>query len=145
VDLDPTTIELLAKAIHDSYVAAQHGTASSVPWSVLPERLKESNRAQARDIPVKLARIGCTIQRGPRSEFMFTATELDRLAEEEHERWVSQRLSAARADDVPGWEQHPGIVPWAVLPEVEREKDRDAVRNIPTTLATAALHVERSA
>ena len=145
MDLDPATIELLAKAIHDSYVAVQHGTASSVPWSELPERLKESNRAQARDIPVKLARIGCSIQRGPSRAFMFTATELDRLAEAEHERWVSQRLSAAWADDVPGWEQHPGIVPWAELPEIEREKDRDAVRNIPRTVGKVGLYVERSA
>ncbi len=143
--LDSATIELLARAIHDNYLAAQHGTASSVPWRELPERLKESNRAQARDIPAKLARIGCTIQRGQGRPFTFTTDELDRLSEEEHERWVVQRISAGSANGERGLENHPEIVPWAQLPEIEREKDRDAVRNIPTVLATVGLAVERSA
>jgi hypothetical protein len=36
------------------------------------------------------------------------------------------------------------LVPWAQLAEPERDKDRQAVRLIPSLLAGAGFHIERT-
>jgi RyR domain-containing protein len=145
-------IERVARAIHDSYRAEQRERGATVdaaaarPWSRLTKDLKEANRAQARDITVKLELIRCTITPGER-DFAFTRAELERLARHEHVRWMTQRTEA-------GWtygrvrhtarRKHPSLVSWAELSEVEREKDRDVVRRIPVVLAGAGLTVVRT-
>ena len=42
-----------------------------------------------------------------------------------------------------GAKVHPCLVSWDELPESEKDKDRDAVRNIPVVLAAAGLRVIR--
>jgi hypothetical protein len=39
--------------------------------------------------------------------------------------------------------RHPLLVPWEELPESERDKDREPVREIPEMLARAGLRVYR--
>jgi hypothetical protein len=141
---DAATIERLAEAIHENYVArfAPDGPA----WSQLSPDLQEANRAQARAIPRKLAAIGASIVPGPAEPFTFTPSEVERLAIAEHRRWMAQRRLA-------GWRyaavrddrrrHHPMLVKWEKLPEQEREKDRDVVRNIPEVLARVGLAVVR--
>ena len=145
MDLDSETIERLAQAIHENYLAtfAPGGPA----WAELPEDLREANRAQARKIVSKLASIGARVEAGPpAAPFAFTADELEVLAIAEHRRWMAQRRHA-------GWSyaavrddrrrRHPMITKWEKLSDLEREKDRDAVRHIPDVLARVGLHVVR--
>jgi len=141
---DGATIERLAEAIHENYRArfASDGPA----WSQLSPDLQEANRAQARAILRKVAAVGASIVPGPAEPFAFTPDEVERLAQAEHRRWAAERRRA-------GWRyaavrddrrrHHPMLIKWEKLPEEEREKDRDAVRNIPEVLALVGLAVVR--
>ena len=152
--LGPATLERIARAIHQAY---RHAHAGSLPeddpsllsWEALPETLKRSNRDQAAHIVEKVRLIGCTLH--PRQDggrrFRFRRGEVDALAAIEHERWMAQRS----AD---GWrpgpvrdviaKTSPLFVPYAELPEPEKEKDREAVRNIPRLVARAGLTISRA-
>ena len=151
MELDDTTIEHVARAIHGLYLDTQRrrGLGDSpalVPWSRLSDDAREANRAQARDIVHKLRAIDCEIRPGIGRAFDFSAGELDRLAREEHRRWCDQRRQAGWSYGPERDEQakhHPGLVEWEDLPEPERLKDRDAVTNIPTLLARAQLQIRR--
>ena len=118
------------------------------PWSELDDGMRDASRGQARDIAVKLDRIGCSVAPGaPAAPFTFGPDELDLLAKEEHLRWVRERTAAGwvpgpARDDVR--KVHPSLVGWDALDETERDKDRDAVRDIPIVLAAAGLHVVRT-
>jgi len=74
----------------------------------------------------------------PQPKISFTDAELEQMAELEHERWLAERKrlgwSLGSRDDEA--RTHPSLVPWAELPEAEREKDREAVRAIPGLLAS---------
>jgi hypothetical protein len=157
VSLGQGLVERLAEAIHERYLDEQvtDGVAlgthpAMTRWATLPADRKVANREQARDIGAKLALIGCAVvpiaESG--SDFAFTAAELDVLARHEQRRWASQHTAA-------GWsygpsidetlKRHPGLVSYEELPEIERDKDRDAVRSIPLVLAAAGLGVVRVA
>ena len=146
MEIDEETLERLARTIHENYLGDQAKSGPS--WDDLSDDMREANRSQARDIATKLASIGATIQPGPGpTAFAFTQPELDRLAEDEHRRWVDQRRSAGWTYNVvrnDAAKQHPMLVPWDRLPETERIKDRNAIRHIPAVLAGVGLHVVRS-
>lgn len=151
------TRTLMARAIHQNYIADRtragdtpSTNAALAPWEALPEDVRESNMRQADQIGEKLHAIRCSI--GPLRDWaaqplQFTAGEIERLAEMEHERFVNERRAA-------GWTFAPGpkdlvkktsptLVPWAELSEVERDKDRSAVTNTPAILALAGFEVYR--
>lgn len=147
--------EQIARVIHERYVTtqlAQQVGMGSKPamavWEELPEELRDANRAQAAGIREKLDRIGCTIVvRDPSlPPFSYRDNELEELAKLEHQRWMQDKIAA-------GWtyalvrhdaaKQHDCLVPWEKLSETEREKDRDAVRNIPALLAEVGLQPAR--
>jgi hypothetical protein len=150
-DLD----ERLAEAIHERYLLEQvrNGTRLDDPdrpamrrWSDLPDTLRGANRAQAGDIGGKLTMIGATV--APRVDgggsFAFSPAEVEALAVREHDRWCEERrgdglvYGATRKG-----KYHPSLVSWAELPEPEREKDRQAVRNLPAILADVGLQIVR--
>jgi hypothetical protein len=154
--IDDTLIDRLAEAVHANYLreqladgATMGSTAALVPWAELTADLQESNRAQARDIAVKLASIGATVvpAAAAPAPFAFTDAEIENLARIEHERWAAQRVAA-------GWsyaeqredaeKRSPDLTTWNRLAPAERDKDRDAVRNIPAVLATVGLAVART-
>jgi len=153
--IEDNLVEQLAQAVHEQYLAEQirdgvamGGRPAMMSWAELDEDKREANRAQVRDIETKLNKIGCTV--GPRPDdavdFAFTDEELDLLARHEHVRWLAQRTAAGWAygevrDDAA--KRRPDLVSWVELPESEKDKDRDAVRNIPAVLATAGLRVIR--
>ena len=76
--------------------------------------------------------------------FEFPRDVLGQLAEMERERWVREKLAAgwsyAPETDKPR-RLHNCLVPWDRLAEVEKEKDRAAVRKISTILAHAGYTV----
>jgi hypothetical protein len=145
------SFERIAVAIHDRWRAGQLAAGNEAPsWSELDESRKESNRAQARDMPVKLRSIGCAIAplhdiRAP--AFEFTDEEFEMLAIAEHKRWVTERLES-------GWRPGPKdvvrkttpyLIPFDELPDDIADLDRDAVRQIPEALALVDLKAIRSA
>jgi hypothetical protein len=145
MEIDDATIETLAKAIHESYLADQ-GT-DGPQWDDLSEDLREANRAQARAIAGKLASIGARVEAGATTEpFAFTPAEVERLAKGEHRRLMAQRRRAgwiyAPVRDA-GRKHHPMMIAWDELPEPERDKDRNAVIHIPHVLARAGMHIVR--
>lgn len=153
MEIDAATLERLAEATHRNYLAEQvrdgaapGATPALVAWDRLDDEYREANRAQARDILAKLAQIGCVVRPGPDTGFAFSADEVEFLAQHEHRRWANQRRTAGWARGAPrddAGKRHPDLVTWSQLSEEVREKDRDVIRNLPTLLATAGLHIAR--
>jgi hypothetical protein len=141
--------ERLAAAIHDRWRQDQIAQSKPAPtWRELDESRKESSRAQARDIPAKLKRIGCKTvplrDRSP-SDFAFSTEELEMLAIAEHKRWIAERLES-------GWRPGPKdtdrkitpyLIPFEELTKEVADYDRDAVLEIPAALALIDLKVVR--
>jgi hypothetical protein len=73
--------------------------------------------------------------------------ELEALARGEHDRWMRDLVRDGwRPTDGPkdpDRKLHPLLVPWDELDEVEREKDRAPMRELPVTLARAGLEIRR--
>jgi hypothetical protein len=149
------TYEILARSIHEKYVARERRKGSTpetnpsmLPWEDLPEVLRESNRNQGEHIRVKLEAIGCDIavtNDWDAQPFYFSKEEVELLARMEHKRWVDARLrSGFRYGTNKDQERtHPDLVPWEQLPEEEKEKDREAVRQLSDLLAQARFQIYR--
>ncbi len=153
------THEVLALGLHYAYLQQQralgHTAAmnpSVVEWDHLPEALRESNRAAARALLGQLSVLGYAL--APLSDwdaafFRFSGDEMEQLAEAEHNRFVAERLSrgwrqAGSRKDTAG-RRSPALLPWDELPEEERTKNRDAVSELPATLARAGFQLVRLA
>jgi hypothetical protein len=147
-------VEALARTVHRLYCQEAQARRESAatnpalrPWEELPEDYREANRAQVRDVPQKLNALGYEIApaQGMRaSEIVIPDVLLEELAIREHDRWMSDRVRngwtyAPLRDNAA--KKHPLLVPWAELTDVEKEKDRDAVRNVPALLAHAGFRV----
>lgn len=122
-----------------------------VPWDQLREDLRRANRAQVADIPRKLSLMGYELTTGPgesASEIHLTNEAMDRLAKQEHQRWTKDREQmgwryASVRDDARKF--HPSLVSWDDLPESEKEKDRDVIRNLPKLIDAAGLRLRKLA
>jgi len=146
--------EGLAQAIHADYLAkmraaGQTGHPGAVEWDALGEEFRASNRAQARSIAEKLSMAGFTCDAGdtsfPSVEAFDEPTTL-LLAQSEHVRWMQEKLAngwtyAPVRDN--GLKHHNMLVPYEQLPEADRQKDIDAVRNIIPLLKSVGLRVYR--
>lgn len=146
--------EILAQAIHEKYREEQAGKRASEdsvmrPWKELDESLRESNRDQADHIPGKLKSIGCgfmPVEGKKPKEFVFTPQEVEFLAKQEHERFVTERRLG-------GWvygecrdserKISPYLIPWEDLTEEIRDLDRQAVSGMPGFLAKAGFEIYR--
>lgn len=145
--------ERLARAVHHVYLRNQleRGVAwASAPamrrWEDLSDDLRESNRRWVVGLPDRLARVGGTIApRDGGTDVTISGPMLDRLARAEHDLWEAVRIEL-------GWRHgpvrddakrlHPMIgVSWEELPEPEKEKDRDLIRNLPEILAEFGLEL----
>ena len=121
------------------------------PWEELPEDLKDANHAQVADIPNKLRRLGYELAPShgqPASTIKVTDAQLELLAIREHDRWMNDRLRhgwtfALERDNLR--KHHPLLVPWDELSEVEKDKDRDTIRNLPRLIQKAGFRVRKLA
>jgi TrkA-N domain/RyR domain len=144
-------VEQVAREIHEVWREEQRASGREAPtWEQCPPSSRESSMAQAHDIPKKLRSIDCSIgplRDGTEPSFEFTETELELLAVEEHDRWMSERLNE-------GWTWAPGqkneeaktspyLVPFGDLEAEIAEWDRVFVRKIPQLLQRAGLQVHR--
>jgi len=79
--------------------------------------------------------------------FTFTETEVERMAQMEHERWMHER-------QFQGWiysdgprnsakKTNPHLVPWSELAEETRALNRNVVRELPAFLARAGFQIFR--
>lgn len=149
-------IEKLAEWIHEEWRRGDYPKKPQldVPYSQLTPIDKEANRAAARRIPEVLALIGLGVSTPEDAKSRERATDsaippyieahLEQLAEAEHGGWMAHRAKngwvygATRDDDR---KLHPLMVPYLQLPEDEKEKDREAVRNYPKQVAAAGLAI----
>jgi voltage-gated potassium channel Kch len=139
-------LDVLARVFAEHYRAEYGGPM----WSELTEDSRNSNRAAADHIDVKLRAIGC--ERAEAAEdgvpaFTFTESELELLSRMEHRRWCADHwLRGWRLGPRDnGRKRHPNLVSWEDLGEPDREKDRAQVRAIPTVLAAAGFSIHRVA
>jgi hypothetical protein len=146
--------ERLARAIHERYLVArrQRGEIGSgpslAPWHALAGWLQAENRAHAGDIGHKLQLIGCVLapRVGRGGDYQLTAADIELLAVAEHRRWLTERTNggwvyAEKRDD--SRRRHPAIRSWGELPEQLRQRNRDAIRQLPAILADCGFRIVR--
>jgi class 3 adenylate cyclase/tetratricopeptide (TPR) repeat protein len=149
-------VEELARAAHEAYCAESlargdtPATNSSLrPWEKLSEDLRDENRAQVADVPNKLRTVGYELAPSHGivpSEIKISDAQVEELARREHERWNQNHfrngwIYAPRRDYAR--KHHPLLVPWENLSESEKEKDRDAIRNLPRLIEKAGFRVRK--
>jgi hypothetical protein len=152
------TNELLARAQHAQWLRnelakghTEKDNRNITPWEELDEAQREENRRFADDVHTKLVLARCMLVpmplRDPRApQFAFSGGDLEQLSQHEHVRWMNSKL----AD---GWVYgperddenmiHDQIKPWAKLDEENRDKDRDAVRELPDILELAGFRIQK--
>jgi hypothetical protein len=141
------SFEVVAQEIHRRYCRMQpNDVAPPPPWSKLDDALKESSRAQARHIGVKLHSIGCVItplRQWHAKDFRFTDEEIEKLGTMEHDRWVKEKeaLGWTLGEEDKKLKKDPHLVPMAELPPDVAEVDRNFVRAIPEMLAAVGLQI----
>jgi hypothetical protein len=102
---------------------------SSNPWKDLSEESRESDHAYAAEIPRKLRMISCFPAKEDENRtpvLEFNNQELDRLTEQEHERWNAERLQKqwrlGHCDEKK--RVSPFLEPWRDLHKVWQDVDR---------------------
>lgn len=153
-------LDRLARAVQKGYIQQciekkldPEKTPAMKPWESLDERFRESCRAQADHIHIRLRAVGCETlpkERVPDARgFSFTPQEVELLGRIEHARWTAERVVGGgrrgnERDDAEGI--HPLIgVPYERLDEQTKEYDRQPARSIPTLLWDhAGLGVQRT-
>ena len=110
IELEKELLEKLAEAAHEVFCdnlraeGYRYGSvtrredklhSSLKPYAELSDDEKEQNRNNVRDISNKLVRFGYAMlpSRSDESASMFSDTEIERLAEIEHERWMREKLN----------------------------------------------------
>lgn len=143
------SFEPIAVALHNRWREEQLAARRDAPtWQKADDALKESSRAQARDVAVKVHNIGCAIvplSKWGAKDFEFEPREVERLARDEHDRWITERTKTGWR---PGPRNHekkltPYLVPFDELPDDVADYDRIFVRAIPDVLASAGYQIER--
>ncbi len=146
--------EILARAIHRDDVRHQleagvmeAGDPALRDWDELDSTAKERSRHQASHLGTKLAALGYDIE--PWTDWdappvTFSAAEIERLAELEHERWRGEREAegwahGARFDE--GRRHTPELVAWADLPDPVKDRYRAAARALPSFIARAGFAI----
>jgi hypothetical protein len=145
-------IDTVAAAIHETWRARSHAEGWSMqprldrPYAELGEPDKDDNRAAARRMSEVLAVAGLTLDEDATKPAAALPTDLEAMAEAEHNGWMAQRARAgwswgATRDDAA--KHHPSMVPYAQLSEREKEKDRSNIRHYPAFAARAGYHIVR--
>jgi len=132
----------LAQAIHDDYRKLLSGASSesakyTSDWLTLSEDAKDASRAQADHIPYKFLLTHKDWPASNPDQLNFSDDEVETLAIIEHNRWMAHRY-------INGWDYgevrndaqklHPSLIPWEVLSESEKQKDRDTILRIKILL-----------
>ena len=149
-------LEALAKVIHEDYCAVEARKGHTVaqnpsmrPWADLPETLRDSDRAQAADIPNKLEALGYELAPSfglPPASIVISDEQAAAFSAREHERWMQEKrrggwtFGPTRDNDR---KLHPSMIPWEQLSIEEKDKDRAAVQNVPRLIEKAGFRVRK--
>ena len=150
-------IDALAAAVHQRWLASPDAERAikphlDRPYDQLSDVDKETNRAAARRIPEVLAVAGLGLQSGVETSATHAAEiadhirhHLERLAEAEHLGWMQHRLRSgwrySEVRDDPA-RLHPALVPYLILPEVNKEKDRSQVLSYAEKVTEAGYRID---
>jgi hypothetical protein len=147
-----TDIDSIAAAIHETWRALSHAEGWSMqphldrPYAELAGPDKDDNRAAARRMGNVLAVAGLGLSDDPARPGAPLPDDLEPLAEAEHDGWMAHRALngwswAPTRDDAA--KHHPSMLPYAQLPEREKEKDRNNIRHYPEFAARAGYRIVR--
>ena len=157
-EINIVMIRKLARAIHSRYLhevrnqsnktndylfykTGNTGSQYSSDFDDLPEGVKYSNIDNAAHIPTKLLSIGYKVRQVKKGFKPFALhlkeEEIETMAMVEHVRWSwEKRLDGwtfgSSKDDIE--KKHPALIPYELLSESEKEKDRQLVKLIPAFL-----------
>jgi hypothetical protein len=143
------THEILAQALYKEY--ARLGAHVDVrTWDQLSRQEKESNRLQVDRIGEILSAVEYAIS--PLTDWgnpiEFSSSEIETMARCEHEHWCEdlrrKGWSYAPQKKNPKKKTHPALLAWEDLPEVDKEKNRNPVREIPELLASVGFTIDRT-
>jgi TrkA-N domain/RyR domain len=141
------SFEAIARALHERWRADQIAAGNQAPtWAELDESRKESSRAHARDIAVKLRSIDyelAPLRDWDAASFTLADPEIEALAIAEHDRWMSERLADGwtLGDKDVEQKKSPYLVPFEDLPDDIAELDRMFVKEYPAILASVGLQI----
>jgi hypothetical protein len=155
--LNTTLRDTLARAAHEEYVAKQQREGKTInndpamkPWEQLSKQYQRSNYQWVDRISKQIKNSGYRIVPlvdWDAPSFQFTADEVEKMAQIEHEEWMQQHLQD-------GWvykdqpknlqkKTNPNMVPWQDLPVCKKGKNFSSVAGIPRFLAQAGFQLEK--
>ena len=147
-------MEQLARAIHESYIRAQKQNNAAIfvaeDFDALEESVRYSNLRQAMNMSKKLRAMGLAMVANDAQGEAISALspeQIERYAIEEHDDWMrgKQRFGwvydPVRNNEL---KRHDCLLPWNKLPEEQREKDRNAARNVVSLAKIAGMKVIRA-
>lgn len=143
------SFEAIAHTLHERWRGEQIAAGNLAPaWAELDESRKESSRAQARDIALKLRGIEyelAPLRDWDAASFTFASQEIEILAIAEHDRWMAERLADGwtLGDKDVEQKKSPYLVPFDELPDDVAKWDRMFVREYPAILASVGLQILR--
>jgi hypothetical protein len=143
-------LDVLPQRQHAAYVqklrdiSPPNGVAMA-DWAHLPFEYQEDNRSAADHLWTAARDLNVSIVAGAAGlHSLPDDAKIEPLAMAEHRRWHANRALA-------GWRQgaardesartHPLLTQWTLLPESEREKNRNVIRELPDTLASAGYRL----
>jgi len=145
-----SNLEAMAKIIHRKYVEKREADGEEVEyptWESLPDTLKYSNIRQARSVYARLAYCGYEVSAEPIDNSIevtsFTSEQIEILAREEHDEWVTERMNNGWTHGERNAEKKhsPYLIPYTALPENVKNYDRNAMRSIFPMLKQLELRV----
>ncbi len=145
--------ETIAAAIHETWRALSKAQGWKMQprldrdYADLAEADKDDNRAAAGRMGSVLAVAGLGLSDDPAAQgTVIPASAMEPMAEAEHDGWLAHRAAtgwsyAPTRDDAA--KQHPSLIPYAQLPESEKEKDRNNIRHYADFAARAGYKITR--
>jgi hypothetical protein len=146
--------EKLAPLFHEDWrtnlLEGEKSNVNNVPFEQLTPEEKAANVTAAARMPDILALVGFALVEGQatpaedESVQIFISEHLDLLAEAEHDGWADQKrmegwTRGKKRDDVA--RVHDLLVPYAELPEEQKEKDRRTIRAYPAYARQAGFKI----
>jgi Trk K+ transport system NAD-binding subunit len=142
--------EQLARAMHEEHTARTgSGEGLHRSWEQLADHERESSRRAADGTVDALDQLGFDIvplRHWGAPQITFTADELDRFAQLEHERWKAEREAdgwsyGATRDDA--LKKNPLLVPWDELSPADQAQNRAGIEAMPALLARGGFELAR--
>ena len=146
-------MEQLARAIHENYIESQRANKAAirvaVDFDALEPSVRYSNLRQAMNMNKKLRALGLALADcGAEGEAVtaLSPEQIERYAIDEHDDWMRGKMRFGWVYDPVRDDallRHDCLLPWSELPEEQREKDRNAARNVIKLAALAKMKVVR--